>query len=230
MPYLFDQVIMAPCHSDFVLYRYLCKVSSKLTLLPDFCNQDFQVSIINIRLASQFLTHMRTSFWFALILTFPYLIFELWKFVKPALYEHEKKNVVWVFSFGTLMFFTGCLVGYLFVFPLTLRFLATYQLSPTIVNEVSLDSYMDNFIMLVFIMGAIFELPLLSWFLSKLGLLTKSFFKKYRRYAIVINLLLAAIITPSGDPFTLFVVFLPLFFLYELSALFVRKEQVQDLD
>ncbi len=125
--------------------------------------------------------------------------------------------------FGTVMFFIGCLVGYSAVFPITLRFLATYELSPTIVNQISLDSYMDNFIMLVFIMGLAFELPLLSWLLSKLGLLKRSFFNKYRRYAIVGNLALAAIITPSGDPFTLTVVFLPLYFLYEISALFVKR-------
>ena len=225
MPDLFDKVILAPCYSDFFLYEYLCKISSHLSVLPDFCDQDFQVHIINIRLASQFFTHMSVSFWLALIFTFPYLIFEVWRFIKPALYEHEKKNVRWVFMFGTVMFFIGCIIGYSIVFPMTLRFLATYQLSPTIVNEISLDSYMDNFIMLIFIMGLVFELPLLSWFLSRLGLLKRSFFNKYRRYAILGNLILAAIITPSGDPFTLMVVFLPLYVLYEISALFVKQDK-----
>ena len=224
MPYLFENVILAPCYSDFFLYKYLCKISSHLSILPDFCNDDFQVNIINIRLASQFFTHMSTSFWLAFVLTCPYLAFEIWRFVKPALYDNEKRNIKWVFVFGTVMFFIGCSVGYSAVFPITLRFLATYQLSPTITNEINLDSYMDNFIMLIFIMGVVFELPLLSWLLSKLGLLRRSFFKKYRRYAIVINLLLAAIITPSGDPFTLMVVFLPLYILYEISALFVKSD------
>ena len=228
MPYLFDNVILAPCYSDFFLYRYMCKVSSHLSILPDFCNQEFQVHIINIKLASQFFTHMSVSFWLALIVTCPYLVFEIWRFVKPALYENEKRSVRWVFLFGTVMFFTGCIVGYSTVFPMTLRFLATYQLSPTIVNEISLDSYMDNFIMLIFIMGLAFELPLLSWFLSKLGLLKRSFFNKYRRYAVVGNLILAAIITPSGDPFTLTIVFLPLYVLYEISALFVKQDKVDE--
>ena len=223
MPYLFDNIIMAPCYSDFFLYKYLCKISSHTSILPNFCNQDFHVNIINIRLASQFFTHMSTSFWLALVLTCPYLAFEIWRFVKPALYEHERKNVRWVFLFGTVMFFIGCLVGYSAVFPMTLRFLATYQLSPAISNEISLDSYIDNFIMLIFIMGVIFELPLLSWLLSKLGLLKRSFFNKYRRHAIVGTLALAAIITPSGDPFTLMVVFFPLYILYEISAIFVKS-------
>ena len=222
MPYLFDNVVLAPCYSDFFLYRYLCKISSHTSILPDFCNDDFQVHIINIRLASQFFTHMSASFWLALICTFPYLVYEVWRFIRPALYEHERKNVRWVFMFGTVMFFIGCLVGYSTVFPITLRFLATYELSPTITNQISLDSYMDNFIMLIFIMGIVFELPLVSWLLSQLGILRRSFFNKYRRYAIVGGLILAAFITPSGDPFTLMVVFLPLYALYEVSALFVK--------
>jgi len=168
---------------------------------------------------------MSASFWLALVLTCPYLVFEVWRFVRPALYENEKKNVKWVFLFGTVMFFIGCLVGYAIVFPITLRFFATYELSSTIVNQISLDSYMDNFITLIFIMGLVFELPLLSWFLSQLGLLKRSFFNKYRRYAIVGILILAAFITPSGDPFTLMVVFLPLYVLYEISALFVKSDK-----
>ncbi len=228
MPYLFDNVIMSPCNSDFVLYRYLCKISSQTSILPDFCDQDFHVNVINIKLASQFFTHMSASFWLALVLTCPYLVFEIWKFVEPALYDHEKKSVKWVFAFGTVMFFIGCYLGYIIVFPLTLRFLATYQLSPSISNEISLDSYMDNFVMLVFVMGLVFELPLLSWFLSKIGILNKSFFKKYRKYAIVGNLILAAVITPSGDPFTLSVVFFPLYFLYEISCFFVKPAPLDD--
>ncbi len=225
MPFLFDTVIMAPCNNDFFLYKYLCKISSYTSLLPDFCNDEFHVNIINIELTSQFFTHMTSSFWLALLLTFPYLLFEIWRFIGPALYEHEKKNMRWVFLFGSVMFFLGCFVGYILVFPMTLRFLASYQLSPVIVNQISLDSYMGNFLMLIFIMGVIFELPLLSWLLSRLGLLTRKFFKTYRRHAVVALLIFAAVITPSGDPFTLAVVFFPLYFLWELSAMFVKPEK-----
>jgi sec-independent protein translocase protein TatC len=234
MPYIYDNVIMGPTRPDFLLYRYLCKITSAVPFMPNFCDDTFFVHIININLASQFFRHMTTSFWLALILTFPYLIYEIWRFVSPALYAEERNNIKWVFMFGTLMFFLGCVVGYSLVFPMTLRFLAGYQLSETIVNQISLDSYMDNFLMLTFIMGIVFELPLLSWFLSKLGLLDRSFFKKYRRHAIVVLLLLAAIITPSGDPFTLSVVFVPLYLLYELSSIFVNpapkveKEKIEE--
>lgn len=228
MPYIYDSIIMGPTHADFILYKYLCLATSSVSFLPDFCDDTFHVDIININLASQFFRHMTTSFWLALILTFPYLVFEVWRFVSPALYENEKKSIRWVFVFGTVMFFIGCLVGYCLVFPMTFRFLATYQLSDTIVNQISLDSYMDNFLMLIFIMGIVFELPLLSWLLSKLGFLNRSFFGKYRRHAIVGLLVLSAIITPSGDPFTLSVVFIPLYLLFELSRFMVRPAPNDD--
>lgn len=237
MPKLFDLVIMAPCYSDFISYRWLCSlnewlcnVSPYFDVLPDFCNDTFHVDIVNIKLASQFFTHMTTSFWLALVLTFPYLMWEVWKFIGPALYEDEKKSIRWVFLFGTIMFFIGCAVGYLMVFPMTLRFLATYQLSAAIVEQVSLDSYMDNFLMLVFIMGVVFEMPLVSWLLSKIGILNRSFFHKYRRHAIVGLLVAAAFITPSSDPFTLGIVFFPLYGLYELSAFFVKKAPKEEPD
>lgn len=231
MPYIYDSWIMGPTRADFFLYQYLCKATSAIPFLPDFCDDTFHIKIINYNLTSQFFRHMTTSFWLALILTFPYLIFEIWRFVKPALYDSEKRSIRWVFLFGTIMFFIGCSVGYSLVFPMTFRFLATYQLSEMIENTISLDSYMDNFLTLIFIMGIVFELPLLSWLLSQLGLLNKSFFKRFRRHAIVGLLVLAAFITPSSDPFTLSVVFIPLYLLFELSAFFVKpapKEEDED--
>ena len=223
MHYLFDNVILAPCSSDFVLYRWMCKIGTYLPFLPDFCDQNFEVNLIQVKMATQFFTHMSTSFWLALLLTFPYLMYEVWKFISPALYENEQKSVRWVFFFGTIMFFIGCAVGYFLVFPMTFRFLMTYDLSEHIINGVSLESYMDSFLLLIFIMGVVFEMPLVSWLLSQVGVLNRSFFRKYRRYAIVGLLIAAAFITPSGDPFTLSVVFFPLYGLYELSAFFVKE-------
>ncbi|MDR0756710.1 MAG: twin-arginine translocase subunit TatC [Tannerella sp.] len=223
MRYLFDHVIMAPCSSDFITYQWMCRMAINLPFFPDFCDDTFRITVVQIKLATQFFTHMSSSFWLAVVLTFPYLMYEIWKFVRPALYDHEKKSVRWVFFFGTIMFFAGCVVGYFVVFPMTLRFLATYDLSEAITPQVSLESYMDNFLMLIFIMGVVFEMPLVSWLLSQVGMINRSFFRKYRRYAIVGLLIAAAVITPSGDPFTLSVVFLPLYGLYELSAFFVRE-------
>lgn len=221
MPSIYDYWILGPTRADFFLYTQICKVTSLIPFLPDFCDDTFHAKIINYNLTSQLFRHMTTSFCLALIITFPYLIFEIWRFISPALYEKEKIKIRWVFWFGTIMFFVGCFIGYALIFPMTFRFLATYQLSKIIENSISLDSYMDNFFTLIFVMGIVFELPLISWFLSRLGLLDRTFFSKYRKHAIVVLLILAAFITPTSDPFTLSIVFIPLYLLYEFSRFMV---------
>ncbi|MGM9736639.1 MAG: twin-arginine translocase subunit TatC [Candidatus Cryptobacteroides sp.] len=221
MPDIFSSFVLGPTSSDFFLYRWFAKLGS-VPLMPDFSADDYKVDIININVASQFMTHITTSFWFALVLAFPYAVFEIWRFISPALYDTEKSSVRVAFLFGTIMFFVGCAVGYCFIFPFTFRFLTEYQLSGDITNQISLNSYMGSFLMMVFIMGVVFEMPLLAWILSKLGLIKKDFLKKYRRHAVVVLLVLAAAITPTGDPFTLMLVFLPLYLLYELSICLVR--------
>ncbi|MDL2323354.1 twin-arginine translocase subunit TatC [Bacteroidales bacterium OttesenSCG-928-A17] len=230
MPYIFDTIILGPAKGDFFLYQSLCGLSRVLTFLPDFCDQNFTVEMINIDLTAQFFRHISTSFWVALIFLCPYILFEVWKFISPALYDHEKKNVRWVFLFGSIMFFLGCFVGYSIIFPMALRFLYTYSLSDVIHNQLSLDSYMNNFLILVVVMGLVFEMPLISWLLSQIGILKKSFFRNYRRHAVVILLIASAIITPTGDPFTLSLVFLPLYALYELSIFFVKADDPEDDD
>ena len=222
MPHIFDSFILGPTSSDFFLYKWLSGLHGAGGAFPDF-SRDFSVDIININVASQFTTHISTSFWLALVIVFPYLIYEIWKFISPALFPNEKKNVRIAFFFGTFMFYLGCAVGYGVVFPFTFRFLTEYQVSTEIVNQISLNSYMGNFLMMVFVMGLVFEIPLLAWVLSAIGVVNKSFLKKYRRHAVVVLLILAAVITPTGDPFTLMVVFLPLYLLYELSIKVVRK-------
>lgn len=223
IPWLFDHVVMAPASDDFFLYHWLASLSGHFVPVHTDLVRPFHVSVINLKLASQFFLQCELSFWLALLVSFPYVVFEVWRFVCPALYANEKQGVRFTFVLGTLLFYAGCVVGYGLVFPLTLRFLYTYQLSPAITNQLSLESYMDNFLMLTFMMGIIFELPVLSWLMSKIGLLHRSFFNRYRRHAIVTLLVVAAFITPSSDPFTLFAVFLPIYILWELSALLVRK-------
>ena len=169
------------------------------------------------------MTHISTSFWFALVAIFPYIIYEIWKFIAPALYDNEKRSVRTAFLFGTLMFFIGCAVSYSFIFPFTFRFLTEYQISGQITNQISLNSYMSTFLGMVFIMGLVFELPLLAWLLSKIGVLNREFLKKYRKHAVVILMILAALITPTGDPITLSLVFLPLYLLYEISIRVVKN-------
>lgn len=223
MPAIFDTVILAPCHGDFALYRLFENITSSVSWLPQFTTGGFEVELINIKLASQFFIHMSTSFWLALVLMFPFVLYELWTFIAPALYPNEKRGVKTAFLIGCLMFFMGVAVGYFVVFPVTLRFLADYHVSQLVPNQISLDSYMDTFLMLIFVMGGIFELPLLSWLLGTLGILHRGFFRTYRRHAIVALMALAAVITPTGDPFTLMIVFLPIYLLFELSAFLVPK-------
>lgn len=218
MPHIFDTFILGPSSSDFFVYRWFAAIGRVIPFFPDFSDDGFSVDIININVASQFMTHITTSFWLSLVLVFPYIVYELWKFVRPALFENEEKSVARAFFYGTFMFFLGCAVGYCLIFPFTFRFLAGYQVSQTISNQISLNSYMNNFLGMIFIMGIVFELPLLAWLLSRLGILHREFLQKYRRHAVVVLLVLSAIITPSGDPFSLMLVFVPLFLLYELSV------------
>lgn len=209
-------------------YHFLHKIGDWLHLSGDFFTQQFEVKLININLASPFFIHISTAFWMSVVMSVPYLLFEIWLFIKPALYPNEEKNVKMALSVGTIMFFLGVLLGYFMVYPLTLRFLATYELSTQIENQISLNSYIDNFMMLVLMMGLVFELPLVTWLLSLMGLVTKSFLRKYRRHAIVLIFIVAAIITPTGDPFTLSVVAIPLCLLYEMSILLIKDKPRED--
>lgn len=223
MPQLFDSVVMAPCFGDFPIYRLFCDITKHFTNETSFCDESFQVQIINIRLAAQFMIHMQMSFLFGLLVSFPYLLFEVWRFVAPALYDKEKNSFRTAFSISSLLFYAGVSLSYFLVFPITLRFLAGYQLTSLVSNQLSLDSYISTFITLNLLMGLVFELPMLALILSKLGVVKRSFFRKYRKHAVVVLLIVAAVITPTGDPFTLMIVALPLYLLYEFSALLVRK-------
>jgi len=224
MPWFFDNIIMGPAKPDFILYRSLCSLSHHFSFLPNFCDNNFHVDMVNLELTAPFMRHLSTSGWMALVLICPYILFEVWKFISPALYENEKKNVRWVFLLGAVMFFIGCVFSYMIIFPMSLHFLYSYNLSDIIHNEVSLDSYLDTFLSLILTIGLVFEMPLISWLLSQIGILKKSFFKKYRRHAIVILVIAAAIITPTGDPFNLSLVFFPLYALYEISIFLVKAD------
>lgn len=226
MPWIFDNIILAPTGGDFFLYRLLDGLSSdNSSLIPDLSSADFHVELVNIELASQFFIHMSSSCWLAVVLTFPIILYQLWGFISPALYSNERRGIKRAFLFGNTMFYIGVTIGYSLVFPITLRFLADYQLSSAIPNVISLSSYMDNFITICLMMGVVFELPLLAWLFGKMGFLTRRFFKKYRRHAVVVLLIIAAIVTPTGDPFTLAVVFLPVYCLWELSAYLVPNPE-----
>ena len=217
--FVFDKVVLAPIDSNFALYRLINKF---LAMLDMPALSEFKLSLINIDLSAQFFIHISTTFYFALVLSVPFIIYQFWKFVSPALYENEKSTIRAAFAFASLLFLMGVLMGYYLIFPLTLRFLGTYQVSMEVANQISLQSYISMFTSLILIMGIVFEMPSLAAILSKLGILSKSTLKKYRKHAFVVMLILAAFITPSGDPFTLMAVGFPLYGLYELSILVCR--------
>ena len=224
---LFDSIIFAPRSSDFILYRGMDRVLQWLHL-PAL--EPFSLKLINIELSAQFFIHISTSFYFGLVCATPIILYFLWGFVSPALYPNEIRAVKKAFGLSGFLFFIGVMVGYFLVFPLTLRFLGTYQVSRSVVNEISLQSYISMFVWLILIMGIVFELPCLALLLSKFGIITKSLLKKYRKHAFVIILVLAAFITPSGDPFTLFAVATPIYFLYEISILLCSDKKKDETD
>ena len=207
--FLFDNIILAPSKSDFFLYQLL--------------GADFSMTLVNIEVAAQFLIHMKITFICALIVTFPYLIYEIWRFIMPALYEKDKKAVKGAFLFASVLFYIGVTVGYMIVFPLMLNFFSGYQVSPDVPNTFSLTSYISMFTSMVLIFGIVFEFPTIALALSAMGILQKETLKSFRRHAICAVLILAAVITPSGDPFSLMVVSVPLYMLYEFSILICRK-------
>ena len=209
--FLFDSVILAASRPDFFLYRLL--------------GADFSLTLVNIEVAAQFMIHMKITFICALIVTFPYLVYEIWRFIAPALYEKEKKAVKGAFLFASVLFYIGIAVGYTVVFPLMLNFFSGYQVSPDVENTFSLTSYIAMFTSMVLTFGIVFEFPTVVAVLSALGVLSRKVLKSFRRHAICVVLILAAIITPSGDPFSLMVVSVPLYILYEFSILICRDKE-----
>lgn len=219
---LFDGLVLAPLRQDFATYRALCSMATALNL-PGLCPDISQVELININLASQFFIHMEMAGVAALIVAFPYLTLELWFFVKPALYSNERGAAVTGAVSFVMLFFLGVLVSYFIIFPLTLNFLGNYQVSATVANQISLSSYISTFLTLSLLLGIVFEMPIVAYFFARIGVLKSSFLRQYRKVAIVVIMCLAAVITPSTDAFTMMLVVLPLWLLYELSIGVVKR-------
>jgi len=175
------------------------------------------IQLINTELAQQFIIHLEAAMAAGLLCVFPYILYELMRFVGPALYPHEKRAALPAVIGGYVMFMLGAVLSYFVIFPLTYRFLATYQVDAGVANLISLSSYTGTMLLLCMLMGIVFELPIVCGILARMGILTAAPMKKFRRHAIVAILILAAVITPTGDAFTLTVVSLPIYLLYELS-------------
>ena len=177
---------------------------------------------MNTGLTEQFMIHMRTAIYAGLLLASPYILYELFRFVSPALYQNERRYAVWIVGAAYVMFLMGTLVNYFIVFPLTVRFLGTYQVSPDVANMLTLQSYIDTLLGMSLVMGVVFELPVVCGLMGRMGLINSHMMSQFRRHAVVAILIVAAIITPTTDVFTLFVVALPIYLLYELSIQIVK--------
>ena len=197
------KVILAPARPDFFIYRLL--------------GMDFGMTLINVDISAQFVTHLRASVVAAFILSFPYLVWEIWRFVLPALYAGEKKAVRRTFLLSSVLFYVGAAVGYFIVLPLCLQFFMGYSISPDITNTATLRSYMSMFSSLVLLMGIAFEFPSAILLLSMLGIVDRPLLRRGRKYAFIALLIVAAFITPTGDPLSMLLLAAPLYLLYELS-------------
>lgn len=206
-------IVLAPTKSDFITYRWFSQFGDIA---------DFNLNLINTQLTSQFSVHMQVSIIIGIICVSPYILYSIFAFVSPALYENERKYARLLVVAGYIMFMIGVALCYFLIFPLTIRFLGNYQVSDDVANIITLSSYIDTLTMLTLILGIVFELPILCMLLGKMGILTADFMKEYRRHAIVIILIVAAIITPTTDVMTLMLVTLPIYLLYEISILAVK--------
>lgn len=214
--YIFDYIIIAPKSPDFITYRILCKITTFLTGDDSLCIKDIPITLINIEMAGQFSTDIIISFFSGLILALPYVVWELWRFLKPALYEYERKNTRGFVFYISTLFLTGVLFGYYLILPLSVNFLGNYKVSEEVFNQISLGSYISTTVTLCMSSGIVFQLPILVYILSRLGLVTPEFMRKYRKHSIIVVLFISAIITPP-DVTSQILVSIPIIILYEIS-------------
>ena len=208
--FVWQKIILAPIRKDFFTYRFFCDLSPKLCFGPD------KIEIITRDIGEQFMMHMVSSFWLGVIISFPYILWEVWKFIKPGLYDKERKTIRGVVGICSFLFFLGVGFGYFVVTPFGVTFLSQYELSSEIANTVTLSSYVNYLTMFVLPLGLVFELPVVVYFLAKVGLVTGEMLRTFRRHAIVVVIIIAAVITPP-DVVSQILVSLPLIGLYEVS-------------
>ncbi|MCG2461942.1 twin-arginine translocase subunit TatC [Flavobacteriaceae bacterium F89] len=225
--FIFDTIIFGPKNMDFPTYKFFCKLATYINIDSDFCAEELPFIIQSRTMAGQFSAHIWTSIWAGFIIAFPYVIYEFWKFISPGLYEKERKNSRGFILIASLLFFMGVLFGYYIVAPLSINFLGTYQVSSEVQNQFDIGSYISTLRSAVIASGLVFELPIIIFFLTKIGLVTPTILKKYRKMALVVVLVLSAIITPP-DIASQVVVSIPILLLYQvsiyISAYVLRQE------
>jgi sec-independent protein translocase protein TatC len=220
--FVFDVIILGPSRSDFFTNHWFCFLGNTYLDTDNLCINTEEIMLQNIMMAGQFMAHIKISLIAGLVLSFPYVFFEIWRFIKPALYSKEKKLASGAVIAISGLFFLGVLFGYYLICPLSINFLINYQVSELAINNIKLMSYVSLVASISLASGVMFELPVIVMFFSKLGLLTPEFLKKYRRHALVLILVISAVITPP-DVFSQILVSLPLFILYEISIGISRR-------
>lgn len=219
--FIFDVLLFGPKQKDFITYRWFCSISQTLGQGTSFCIEELPFRIQSRTMAGQFSAHLWTSILAGFIVSFPYIVFEFWKFISPGLYENERKNARGFIFIASLLFFIGVLFGYYIVTPLSINFLGNYTVSSEIFNDFDLSSYIGLLRASVLASGIIFELPIIVYFLTKLGIITPAFLRKNRKISLVVVLSLSAIITPP-DIVSQIIVSIPILILYEVSILISR--------
>ncbi|MCR9264712.1 MAG: twin-arginine translocase subunit TatC [Flavobacteriaceae bacterium] len=214
--FIFDTILFGPKNMDFPTYKFFCRIATYFGIDSEFCGDEMPFTIQSRLMAGQFSAHIWTSIWAGIILGFPYILYELWKFISPGLYENERKYSRGFILTASSLFFLGVLFGYYVVAPLSINFLGSYQVSKEVLNEIDLASYVGAVRSSVIACGIMFELPIIIYFLTKVGLVTPEILKKYRKIALVIVLILSAIITPP-DVTSQIVVAVPVLILYQIS-------------
>lgn len=232
---IFDGIIMGPSKPTFWTYRMMCEIGAWLNR-PGMCVDKINVTLINTEMAGQFTLQINSSLLIGVTLGFPYLLWELWRFIKPALHEKERKAASGFVFYASFLFALGVLFGYFVISPMSIKFLSSYTVSDKIKNLFDIDSYISSVATLTLATGAVFELPILIYILANLGILTSKIMKSTRRYAIVIILIIAAVVTPTPDMLTMTVVSIPLFVLYEVGIVVAgvvekrKLKRAQELD
>src|SRR5690606_10406963 len=214
--FIFDVILFGPKNMDFPTYKFFCQIATFFGVTSDFCGGALPFTIQSRLMAGQYSAHIWTSIWAGIILGFPYILYELWRFISPGLYENERKHSRGFILTASLLFFIGVLFGYYVVAPLSINFLGTYQVSKEVLNEIDLGSYVSSVRSSVIACGIMFELPIIIYFLTKVGLVSPEILKKYRKMALVLVLVLSALITPP-DVTSQIVVAIPVLLLYQLS-------------
>ncbi|MEM6642372.1 MAG: twin-arginine translocase subunit TatC [Bacteroidota bacterium] len=224
--FVIDTVILGPSRVDFWTYRMLCQLA-ELIKTPALCIDELSFELVSRKLSSQFMTHVIVSFVSGLVVGFPYLFWELWRFIKPGLHPKERRASRGATFSVSLLFILGVLFGYFVIAPISVRFFASYEVSEALQNLFDLSSYISTVTLIVLGSGLLFQLPVVVYFLTKAGLISARLMKKYRKHAIIVILVLGAMITPP-DPFSQVLIALPLMMLYQLSIFIARRIEKQE--